>query len=209
MRRRKRGQDEGWLISYADLITNLLIFFVMLLSASSLSKVKFQEMAKKVSGKEDPQSLTAIQKEINEKIKQEGLGESVSTKMTPNGLEVSLNSGVVFDTGSAIIRQEWESILGKVLEKLVPYSTKYTFAVEGHTDSTPISSGTQKFYSNWELSSARAMEVRRKLETVGIAPPKIRVEAYADTKPLPPEDLQGLSPENRLARHRRVIVRIF
>ena len=65
------------------------------------------------------------------------------------------------------------------------------------------------FASNWELSSARAIVVRQRLEDVGIARGRVRVEGYADTKPLPEEQLKGLTPEERMARLRRVVVRIY
>jgi chemotaxis protein MotB len=65
------------------------------------------------------------------------------------------------------------------------------------------------FPTNWELSSARAIVVRQRLEVAGINRERIRVEGYADTKPLPEEHLVGLNPEQRLARHRRVVVRIY
>ena len=71
MQRKSKSTEEPWLLSYADLITNLLIFFVMILSASSISKSKMQEISKKVSGKEQSDSLSAIQKKIEENIKKE------------------------------------------------------------------------------------------------------------------------------------------
>jgi hypothetical protein len=51
--------------------------------------------------------------------------------------------------------------------------------------------------------------MRTRLEGVGVAEPRIRVEGYADTVPLPEPELAGLTPEQQLARHRRVIVRIY
>jgi chemotaxis protein MotB len=95
-----------------------------------------------------------------------------------------------------------------MLRVLVPYSKKYNFAVEGHTDVNPIAAGSI-FRSNWELSSARAIIVRERLEDVGIERGRIRVEGYADTKPLAEKVLAGLAEAERLARHRRVIVRIY
>jgi hypothetical protein len=53
------------------------------------------------------------------------------------------------------------------------------------------------------------MEVRQRLEGVGIEDNRIRVEAYADTKPPPAEETKGLSPEEVNSRMRRVVVRIF
>jgi chemotaxis protein MotB len=207
MERRPPVEDEPWLLSYADLITNLLVFFVMLLTAAELSPTKMQAIQKQLSGVEQPQSLAAIQKEIDERIEAEGLQELISTKLTDDGLKLSLNSGVVFDSGKAGIKNAITPVLDSMLGALAPYAQKYNFAVEGHTDSRPISGGA--FASNWELSTARANAVRQRLEGAGVPAGTIRVEGYADTKPLPAVLLEGLSEDEKLARHRRVVLRIY
>jgi len=207
VQRRSYASDEGWLLSYADLITNLLIFFVMLLAAAQLSRTKMQEIAQNLSGKEQPASLSSIKEEIDAKIAKEGLQEMIRTDLTDDGLKLSLNSGLVFDSGAAIIRPEELSTVDQMLETLVPYADKYAFAVEGHTDSNPVISGIYK--SNWELSADRANAVRSRLQQVGVEATRIRVEGYADTIPLPDASVEGLSELERLARHRRVVVRIY
>lgn len=208
MRRRKTGQEDGWLLSYADLITNLLIFFVLLLTAANLSRTRMQQIVKNISGAESPASLESIRKEIEEQIRERELQEVVRTDLSDTGLELSLNSGLVFDSGRAEIRTELAPVLNEMLQVLVPYSGKYGFAVEGHTDSTPLVDGAF-FASNWELSSARAIVVRQQLEDVGVDRTRIRVEGYADIRPLPAALLVGLDAEARLARHRRVVVRVY
>jgi len=206
VKRRTHMSDEGWLLSYADLITNLLIFFAMLLGAADISRSRMQEIAAELSGEEQPESLASIQEQIDERIESEGLQDMISTDLTDEGLKLSLNSGLMFNSGSAAIRTEQETILDSMLGTLVPFGGKYDFAVEGHTDSTPFP-GTHR--SNWELSTERANAVRFRLGQVGIEENRIRVEGYADTVALPEEELEGLSESERLARHRRVIVRVF
>ncbi len=208
MKRRVYSSDEGWLLSYADLITNLLIFFSMLLAAAHLSKPRMQQIAQGLSGVEQPASLSSIQKEIEAQVEKEGLQDMIRTELTDDGLELSLNSGLVFHSGHAQVRPEQQETLDQMLDTLVPYGEKYEFAVEGHTDDRPIVGGTV-FANNWELSAARANAVRARLEGVGIAQERIRVEGYADTEPLPEESLAGLDELERLARHRRVVVRIY
>lgn len=208
MERRTQGHQEGWLLSYADLITNLLLFFVVLLTAANLSKGRMQQIVKSISGEESPQSLSAIRKEIDAEIAKRQLQELVRTTEKADGLELSLNSGLVFDSGKANIRKELEDTVASMLQLLTPYSSKYSFAVEGHSDAIPIANGGS-FATNWELSSARAIVVRQRLEDVGIPRQRVRVEGYADTKSLPDEELAGLDGEQRLARHRRVVVRIY
>lgn len=208
MRRRSYTSDEGWLLSYADLITNLLIFFAMILAAAEISRTRMQQIAEGITGIEQPESLSSIKEELDAKIEQEGLQELIRTDLTDDGLAVSLNSGLVFDSGSAVIRPEQQATLDRMLLTMVPYATKYNFGVEGHTDSTPLVNGTL-YATNWELSAARANAVRARLEQVGVQQGHIRVEGYADTVPLPEESLAGLTPEERLARHRRVVVRLY
>lgn len=208
MKRRSYQSDEGWLLSYADLITNLLIFFAMLLAAAEISRTKMQRIASDISGIEAPESLASIQEQVDQRIAAEGLQELVRTSLSDDGLEVSLNSGLVFASGSAEILPSQLSTLDRMLTTLVPYSGRYDFAVEGHTDSTPIV-GSAAYASNWELSTARANAMRARLSGVGLEEQRVRVEGYADTVPLPEDELEGLSDGERLARHRRVVVRIY
>lgn len=206
MQRRSYASDEGWLLSYADLITNLLIFFAMLLGAAEISRSRMQQIAEELSGVEQPASLASIQEQIDAKIAAEGLQDLVSTDLTDEGLKLSLNSGLMFDSGSASIRPEQMDVLDRMLQTLVPYAPTYTFAVEGHTDSTPFGVAGR---TNWDLSTDRANALRTRIEGLGVAPGRIRVEGYADTIALPEAELEGLSPPERLARHRRVIVRVY
>jgi chemotaxis protein MotB len=207
MQRRAKGHEEGWLLSYADLITSLLLFFVLLLTAANLSKGKMQQIAKAISGAESPASLESIRKEIDAQIAQKQLQDLVRTSVKDDGLELALNSGIMFDSGQALVRPEHEETLSSMLQVLARYSKKYSFAVEGHTDTNPIVSVA--FPSNWELSAARAIVVRQRLEKVGVPRERIRVEGYADTRPLPEAELKDLAPPERLARHRRVVVRMY
>jgi chemotaxis protein MotB len=208
MQRRSHSNDEGWLLSYADLITNLLIFFAMLLAGANMSRSKMQQITERISGVEQPESLSAIQKQIEKEIAAQGLQDVVRTDLTDEGLRLSLNSGLVFDSGRGDIRVGQEVVLDQMLQTLVPYAQRYGFAVEGHTDPEPLNGGGG-FASNWELSTARANAVRSRLETVGVEARRIKVEGYADTITLPEEELEGLSPAERNARHRRVVVRVF
>ena len=207
MERRAPENHESWLLSYADLITNLLIFFVMLLAAATISESKMQEIKKQLSGSESPMSLSAIEEEINRRVQENGLETLITTDLTAEGLKLSLNSGLVFDTAAAEIRPAQATVLDTMLTTLVPYADRYRFAVEGHTDSRPLTGG--RYGSNWALSAARANAVRGRLESVGVERTRIRVEGYADTKTLPASVLDGLDAEARLARHRRVVVRIY
>lgn len=206
-KRQKRSEDF-WLWAYADLITNLLIFFVALLSVADLNQVKLQEVAEKLSGKRDQDSLSAIESRLNKDIHELGYDGVVRTDLTRDGLEISFDSGVMFDSGQAAIKPQYTSVMKSVMTSVLPYTAKYRFAVEGHTDDRPVAQGS-RFASNWELSSARALQIRRQLEVVGVPQTKLRVESYAANKPIPEAKLVGLSLNEIQARQRRVVIRIF
>ena len=179
---RLRSSNEGWLTSYADLITNLLIFFVLIISASQVQTGKMEKIIEQISNNVSTESLSSAAKKVEETLKTQELRENVSVDMTDSGLEIVFDSGVMFSSGSAEILTTMNDPLNKILEVVKPYTEKYRVAVEGHTDENPIRSSIYK--SNWELSSARAMQIRERLETIGVDPKKIRVEAYADKKAL-------------------------
>lgn len=208
MEYRRPSNEDPWLLSFGDLMTNLLIFFVILLSASEISEVKMQQITKSLSGKSSPMSLGTLRDRIDAEIRELDIEHVVGTELSDRGLELRLNSGVVFDSGEGVIRPELETTMDLMLQTLVPYAERYRFAVEGHTDSRPIAPGG-RYRSNWELSTARANAVRQRLEAIGLARDRVMVEGYADTKVLDAAELEGLAEPEQLARHRRVVVRVY
>src|SRR6185436_2699040 len=119
MQRRPKGHEESWLLSYADLITNLPLFFVVLLTAANLNKTRMQQIVKSISGAESPHSLEAIQREIDAKIAEKKIQDLVRTSLGAEGLELSLNSGLVFDSGKSVIRPEHDATVSSMLQVLV------------------------------------------------------------------------------------------
>lgn len=210
MKRRSRLKtgNEGWLTSYADLITNLLIFFMLIVTASEIQVGKLESIASSFNTQTTPKSLNHAEKVLKEEVQRQNLTKQVDVQLTPAGLELSFNSGLTFSSGGSEILPQMISPLKKVLEMLLPFSDRYRFAIEGHTDEIPLSNEAA-FKSNWDLAAARALQVRSYLEAVGVPKNKMRIEAYADTKPLPDKEVEGLSQEQILAKHRRVILRLY
>lgn len=206
---RSRANNEGWLTSYADLITNLLIFFVLIISASQMQNGKMERIIESMNNKKPSSNMTLAKakKELEKVLKEQNLEKQVSVELTDSGLELAFQSGVMFSSGSAQIFEAMDAPLGIVLNAMAKYREKYNFAVEGHTDETPMRSDAYR--SNWELSSARALIVRDRLEASGAPRTKIRVEAYADTHPLKPEKMKNLTRDEVLSLHRRVVIRLY
>ncbi|GFO70101.1 chemotaxis protein MotB [Geomonas limicola] len=114
-------------------------------------------------------------------------------------LTVNLIDAVLFDSGKAEVKPEGLVVLQKVIDILKNVKDK-AIRIEGHTDNVPIVGAlTRRYPTNWELSSARALNVARYLQQQGIDPTLLAAVAYGEYKPVAPND----SDEGR-AKNRRI-----
>jgi len=192
------GGDELWLISYADLLTLLLGFFVLLIAASPVKLSRFERLADAISGKSDA-PLVDLKERVDELIAKENLTEKVSTREDLDGLAIEFKDAVLFDSGSADLRAEAREVIAK-LAGMVATLPDRPVTIEGHTDDVPVRAG--RFQSNWELSSQRAINVLGYLEASGLPKRRMAVKGLADTKP---KTRTGTVDEQRAANRRVVI----
>jgi chemotaxis protein MotB len=206
----KKRETETWIYSYADLITNLLALFVMLLIIMTGSQKNRDDFKKGIErftkGKEAVSGYAGtgalkiddLRQLISDYINRLGLAGRVGLERTKTGVELTFESALLFQSGTAVISDEAQEIMGHVAGILTELPPKFVIDVEGHADNRPISSG--RYPSNWELSSARAGSVVRFLETKGIQSKKMRAIGFGSTRPI---DGTGDAEANR-----RVVVRI-
>lgn len=193
-------EGDGWLLSYADMITLLFTFFVLLYAMSNPDPVKIQLLSNYFS-QEKKMTFTELQQKIEEYIVDKNVQEQVAVKLTSKGVEIHFKDKVLFDVGKAALKDAAYPILSEI-GKLLNYEeiADRKLSVEGHTDSIPIKS--ELYPSNWELSSARAASVVRTLVSQGLNYKRFESIGYADTRPVIPE-----TGSNRgLAENRRVVV---
>jgi chemotaxis protein MotB len=107
---------------------------------------------------------------------------------------------VLFDSSRAMLKFTAAPVLGRAIMLLKEFG-EVDVAVQGHTDNQPMRGG--EFRSNWELSAARANAVATFLMQQGFPPERLRVESYADTRPVAEND----TPTGR-AKNRRVELRV-
>ncbi|MGE5484283.1 MAG: flagellar motor protein MotB [Ignavibacteriales bacterium] len=234
-RRRGSGPSgsgsPSWLCTYGDMMSLLLTFFILLFSLSTLSQEKFQmaraslaavfgavlEGGPTVIGEgTSPQDLETLLQEIEKQdfqqfeevrtalsqfIEREGLKGQIEVTDDSRGLVVRFADSVLFDLGRADLRPDAREILDKVagLISSIPNHVR----VEGHTDDLKIN--TEKFPSNWELSTGRsAAVVRYFIEKHGLPPARLSVAGYGEYRPIAPND----GEENR-RKNRRVDIVIL
>jgi len=249
MRRRKPPQDdlhnkERWLISYADFITLLFAFFVVMYSVSSVNEGKYKVLSETFSGvfnapqrslqpvtvgdpllsapeqsREEviPPAVTEApgNPDVSEQSRAEALRAMadqlamefddlinqgvVSLERNDEWIELNLPNSMLFSSGDA--EPHYDSF--KVIEKIanVLRDRDNAIKVEGFTDNQPIR--TNRFPSNWELSTARAAAVARMLMMEGVEPERLAAVGYGQYQPLARNDTE----EGR-RRNRRVVLLI-
>jgi len=189
-----------WVISYADFVTMLLALFLVLFALSSMEANKLQEA--KVQIEQRFQDAKTIQEKENQKIindlnqaAQEGnFANEVKFISTERGVIIRINNNTLFDEGSAIIKVDARSTLNKVAEYLKTIDNK--IIIEGHTDSKPIK--TDKYESNWELSTIRATNMIQYLVTkYGISPQRLSALGYGEFTPLESNKTEKGREQNR------------
>lgn len=207
------ASPERWLLSYSDLVTTLMVLFLALYaielakyrelevkiletthsaSASSPSKADRTNPASDARTMQARSELLSLLKVLRDK-------GQINFSEEPDGVEIAINAKVLFHAGDAHLLPDSYGVLEQVAAALKDHSTHHIL-VEGHTDSTPIS--TSKYESNWELSSARAGAVVRYFVDRGIEPHRLAAVGRADNIPL----MIGDDPVARAANRRVTIL---
>lgn len=215
-----------WMCTFADLMSLLLCFFVLLLSFSEMDRQKFKEIAgalaqafgvqRKIVTYEIPKGEKIIAKQFDMDAiatrEKEELGKQlvnevkahfketenlIDIKASKDGIVIRMMGETTFDTGKAELKKEMQPLLMKIGQMLE--NTKGDILIAGHTDNVPVSG---KWRSNLELSLARAMAVTEfLLANTNLSPDRIATLGYGEFRPIASND----NPEGR-QRNRRVEV---
>ncbi len=182
------GDTSVWLITYSDMVTLLLAFFLLIYSFSVLGENEKKELVQRLNRlehagvseevKPDSQDLEKIAQDIADQFRKSG-GEDVWVQASETEVTVGLPASITFDLGDAALNPQAREILQEVGTAVGRIGN--TVRVEGHTDNLPIR--TPSFPSNWHLSAARAQSVVRVFIERGVNPDRLQVVGYADTRP--------------------------
>lgn len=251
--RKQKPVEKGaprWIVTYADMVTLILVFFILLFSMSQIDLVKFQAISESFRNRmifdyypspikqEHPTENSKIEKEhegandvknseevtpeaevktdldiqqdnsmdrlfeeVQAYLNDNELNNVITATRTDQGVVLTLQEKVLFESGEAEIIDLGKPLLKKVgiLLKNIPNYVR----VEGHTDNRPISN--LRFPSNWELSGARASSVIRYIiANNAIEKTRFIAVGYGDTRPV----VENTSPTN-WSKNRRVEIVIL
>jgi chemotaxis protein MotB len=211
--------------TYADMVTLLLTFFVLLYSFSTVDVQKFRAIIAAFQGtlgvldggktistvpavnegtldldtafdisQKEIQQIQALYEEVQSLIAEGQLPGTVELITEERGLVVRFADRAFFDLGKADIRADALPVLEQVAEILRPLPNHVR--VEGHTDNLPIK--TERFPSNWELSTARATNVIRFLiEEAHLDPERLSAAGYGEYRPIDTNETIAGKARNR------------
>lgn len=209
----KDEDTEAWLVTYADAVTLVLCFFILLFSVSEPKDSEFKKISEafKAAGfieQEQSDPFETLREELEIMIENNALEKVMSVEESDDGITLELSSSSFYHSGSSKFRREAIPILQQVADVLRDFDyDAYEIHVDGHTDDVPIRS--ERYPSNWELSAGRATNIVRFFIADGLTRELMQATGHADTEPKVPnldEDGNPI-PANR-ELNRRVTVRV-
>ncbi|MEX0769786.1 MAG: OmpA family protein [Balneolaceae bacterium] len=213
--------DSGsgnWLMTYADFITLMMIFFIVLYTLTpGVEKNKWESITAPFKGKdgildfnsvvqaEAPQSAELERAKnwdfLYQKIQDENLQESVEIRLIPEGVLIILGERALFETYSVNLLPAAYPILDEVAKGLDSYTFEDVeiIDIQGHTDNRPVvSSSFRKYESNWELGSGRALSVMEYLNgRTTLEGDSFSISSFGEHRPVAPNDSQENMKKNR------------
>lgn len=211
-----------WMATFADMMTLLMSFFILIMSFSTMEVDKFkmamgslkgafgvlgvQEKLRPEQSWFSPYQREALTKSIleyieslREIVKESDLEDKVKIYAMGNEVIIQIKNSILFDLGKADLNPQFLQVLSKIMDVLADKAQE--IRVEGHTDDLPIR--TKQYPSNWELSFDRALNVVKfVVYKANIEPGKLSAAGFGEFNPLVPNS----STENR-AKNRRVVIK--
>lgn len=224
IRRKDKKQKDGgpsspaWMVTYSDMVTLLLTFFVLMLSMAEMDKVKFERAAVSLKGafgiinstpqqKTKPQPvvpeievipyemLQSVYRRILQHIERLELNEDIELVKDRGAIVLRIKEKILFESGSVKLRKNAGPVLKKIAKLVRPLP--FQMRIEGHADNLQFGARSR---TNWDLSVQRAISVLKYYaENDLLALDRLSAVGYGSQKPLVP----NTSKENR-ALNRRV-----
>lgn len=175
----------------------LVVFFVMLIAYSAVDKERFQQI-KNVAAIAHQVSLPLP--DMNQSMQSMkqlstnwGMNGDFSVVRTQDGFKAVLPNPLLFTSGDAALDEKVYPILDGILK--IAQRDHLSIQVEGHTDDLPIR--TEKFPSNWELSTMRAVNILRYMQQKGISPGRLAAIGFGEYRPAVRNDTAEGRQKNR------------
>jgi len=212
---RKNEEEEdlnGWLMSYADMMTLIACFFILMMAFANYDPVGFNKKAKELSknfqgGKYKPSEnrLTTLTEEI---AKHPDLLKKTKITLNDASVIISFSGSVLFKEGNDSLDQEAQDSLDLLIDLIRGRNPNFKVVIEGHSD--PFEYQKTKYQSSWELAAIRASKVLQRFEYLGFNPKKLVSISKGDSELVETAVNAKGEPEvqNNLS-NRRVVIKVL
>jgi len=205
---KKAEENPLWLVVLSDIMTNLMLFFLILyvfsiqpeteakaIFMSGFDKEKAQEMKEKEADKVIQKfNEEDVAKRLAEELLKADMKDMAEVQMTEKQIKVNIAAPVLFASGKAELGKSSSEVLGAVARVISRLPND--IIVEGHTDNVPVKSGD--YATNWELSAARADAVVDLLaHKCGLPQERLVAAAYGEHSPVASNDTAAGRARNR------------
>lgn len=212
---RKRPQEDNidsWLMSYADMITLLLCFFIIFVSVSEPKKDRLNAVTEGMMSQFGSVDLATpfqgVFRTLQAVAETHQILKDIAIEKGENNLVIELSSLAFYKQKTAEFDPKMEPVLVEIVAafKNIEFMD-YRITIEGHTNDAQVNN--PYYTTNWELSAARAARMVRFFIANGIKPSRLRAVGYADVKPkVPNRDMSGnVIVENR-KKNERVVIKL-
>lgn len=215
--KKNRPSAPAWMVTYSDMVTLLLTFFVLMLSMAEMDKIKFQKAVGSLKGAfgimksdpvNDPKSdvvlptvgvipydmVQRLYDQLVTKIIKLDLDRDIELVTDRGAMVLRVKEKILFAPGSTSLKQGAGAVLHKVADLVSPLP--FDIRIEGHTDDTPYEVQGQ---TNWDLSVQRAITVLKYyVDNRLLSLDRLSAVGFGDQRPLLPND----SKENRSLNRR-------
>jgi chemotaxis protein MotB len=178
-------EEQSWLMTYADMMTLLFAFFVLLFSMSTIDPVKISQLMDGMGDQPELKSFNEITNDFQDILEELDIEDQAKVSKDPRGVTLEIDGDICFESGSTQLHSTLSQILDLAAQKVLSQEgDPRLITIEGHTDSDPIPKELRNFFpTNWELSSARASKVVNYLIDIGVNSGKLQASGYADRWP--------------------------
>lgn len=207
-------EGEGpWIVSYADMMTLLFCFFVIMTSFASFEPAvvarKSKDIAEYVSKGRYKEEMTEFQNLGLEIGGHPNLKGVVRSTLKDGTLEVVFSSAIMFPSGNADIQDSFVKNIDIMVGLIKNKNPNYRIIVEGHSDDSPLSAD-HIYRSNWDLSASRATSVVERFLYYGFKPNQLVSVGLGDSRPVAPNhDKYGQAIKENQALNRRVVIKVL
>jgi chemotaxis protein MotB len=203
--------EDTTMASFADLVTSLMAFFVLIVAISTIDQQKVEyiqeSISKDVLQKDFEKPFVTLETKIQQAIQEKNMQKDVFVEADNTGINITFASGAMYKSGSADLQNGMYPLLNEICKSIL--DIKYQdilIEVDGHTDDVPIRN--EMFASNWELSAVRATNVVRYFISKGIGKNKLKASGFADSRPKVPNIVNGKGNRENRSKNRRIKVSV-